>query len=212
MFMKSYYEWMESEGNPVGEARALFDHRDIDNTTEAFLQHFQKKYLYGIPFNVIINKRFLLKHILDVYRSKGSINCYKLLFRLIYNQDVEVYLPGLDILKPSDGTWVEPKYIEVTASPLLNDFIGQKVIGISSRVTAVIESYTREPINKNIIYTLNISNITPPRRDFIIGEKIILADSPITEQEINDAPTIIGSLHHVNITNGGEDFNGHAGL
>jgi len=43
LFMKAYYEWMESDGNPIGEARSLFDNRDIDNTTENFLQHFQKK-------------------------------------------------------------------------------------------------------------------------------------------------------------------------
>ena len=66
LFVKAYYEWMEQSGNPVVEARNLFDYRDIDNTLDDFLVHFQKKYLYGIPFNIIVNKRFLLKHILDV--------------------------------------------------------------------------------------------------------------------------------------------------
>ena len=57
-FVKAYYEWMEQDGNPVGEARRIFDYRDIDNTPsnqiEDFLFHFQQKYLYGIPFNVIM--------------------------------------------------------------------------------------------------------------------------------------------------------------
>ena len=83
LFVKAYYEWMESTGQPIYQARRLYDYRDIDNTTEAFLEFFQKKYLYGIPFNVIANKRFLLKHILDVYRSKGTIQCYRLLFKLL---------------------------------------------------------------------------------------------------------------------------------
>ena len=52
-FMKAYYEWMEQSRNPVVEARNLFDYRDIDNTLNAFLSHFQSKYLNGIPFNVI---------------------------------------------------------------------------------------------------------------------------------------------------------------
>ena len=93
-FVKAYYEWMESADNPVGEARSLLTYRDIDTTVTEFLEYFQKKYLYGIPFNIIINKRYLLKHILDVYRSKGSIQCYKLLFRLIYDEDVEIYQIG----------------------------------------------------------------------------------------------------------------------
>ena len=147
LFVKAYYEWLESEGQAISEARSLYDYRDIDNTLTSFLEHFQKKYLYGIPFNVIINKRFLLKHILDVYRSKGSINCYKLLFRLIYNQDVEIYLPGVDILKPSDGTWVEPKYLEVTNTGNLQDFVGKTIIGSSGSIRATCEGYVIEPVN-----------------------------------------------------------------
>ena len=80
LFVKAYYEWMETEGQPILEARKIFDYRDIDITLEVFLEYFQKKYLYGIPFKIIANKRFLLKHILDVYRSKGNIQCYRLLF------------------------------------------------------------------------------------------------------------------------------------
>ena len=110
LFMKAYYEWIESENNPVYHSRNLLNYGDVDNTLEEFLEYFQRKYLYGIPFEVIVNKRFLVKHILDVYRSKGSIQCYKLLFRMIYNEDVEVYLPGVDILRASDGTWIEPRY------------------------------------------------------------------------------------------------------
>jgi hypothetical protein len=114
LFVKTYYEWLESTNNPLYYARNLQNFRDIDNTLTEFLDYFQKKYVSGIPFNVVINKRFLIKHILDVYRSKSSIEGYKLLFRILYNEDVSVYLPGIDMLRVSDGTWKEPKYIEVS--------------------------------------------------------------------------------------------------
>ena len=69
LFVKAYYEYLETEstnhevpdGGPIAEARELLGYRDIDTTLEKFLEFFQKKYLYGIPFNVISNKRFLLK-------------------------------------------------------------------------------------------------------------------------------------------------------
>ena len=131
LFVKAYYEWLESEGQAIGMARTIFDLRDIDNTIEPFLEHFQQKYLYGIPFNVIVNKRFLLKHILDVYRSKGSIQCYKLLFKLIYDQDIEVYLPGEDILKPSDGTWTEQRYVEVSSVDNIGLIVGRNVVDVT---------------------------------------------------------------------------------
>jgi hypothetical protein len=209
LFVKAYYEWMEEQGNPINEARNLFDYRDIDNTVESFLAHFQKKYLYGIPFNVIINKRFLLKHILDVYRSKGSINCYKLLFRLIYNEDIEVYLPGRDILRASDGTWINPRYLEVTTTSNLADLVGATIVGLSSKVQATVESFISEPINQNIISTLFISNIKPQGGSFIEGEKIIditYLNSANLASIITNSPTITGSLDSVDIINGGTGF------
>ncbi|CAB4162794.1 hypothetical protein UFOVP787_118 [uncultured Caudovirales phage] len=206
LFMKAYYEWMEQQGNPIHEARSLFDYRDIDNTLDSFLEHFQTKYLYGIPFNVIVNKRLLLKHILDVYRSKGSIQCYKLLFKLIYNEDVEVYLPGQDILRPSDGTWVQPKYIEVTNSDLLSNYVGKEVIGFNSQTTAVVENFIRENFNRDIISTVYISNILPRGGTFELGEKIVLKDDISNNEIISSAPTVLGSLNSLKIINGGQNF------
>lgn len=205
-FVRAYYEWMEQEGNPIGEARRLMDYRDIDNTLEPFLEHFQKEYLYGIPFNIIANKRFLLKHILDVYRSKGTIQCYKLLFRLIYNEDVEVYLPSYDMLRISDGTWIEPKYIEVSPSAVTASYQGKQIYGVVSQTTAVVESYVQEAISQNIINILYISNISPKGGNFVTGEKIVLVDDKNDPNIISAAPSVLGSMSTLDITNGGQDF------
>lgn len=208
-FVKAYYSWMEENGKPLVEARNLFDYRDIDNTLEDFLEHFQKKYLYGIPFNVIINKRFLLKHILDVYRSKGSIQCYKLLFKLIYNQDAEIYLPGVDLFKPSDGHWNQEQYIEVSNASNLKDLVNKTIIGLNSGTQATIESYITEIINQNIISTLYISNVFPLGGSFIAGEKIIDFENRENENIadiVNKAPKILGSLVDIDILDGGQNY------
>jgi hypothetical protein len=236
LFVKAYYEWMESgyavskannsvistndytalsaddqakydlQLNPIYQARRIFDLRDLDNTLESFLEHFQQKYLYGIPFNVIINKRFLLKHILDVYRSKGNIQCFKLLFKLIYNQNVEVYLPGIDILKPSDGSWVENRYIEVTGNTTLQSIVGKSIVGVSSNTHAIVESYITEAINQNIISSLFISHINPRGGEFLTGEKIVTLSDQANSQAILNAPTVYGSVDKLHILNGGQDF------
>lgn len=207
LFLKAYYEWMESEGQPVREARTLFDYRDIDNTLESFLEYFQKKYLYGIPFNVIANKRFLLKHILDVYRSKGTIQCYRLLFKLLYNEDIEIYLPGKDVLRVSDGTWVQPKYLEVTNNESLPGYVGKTIIGATSGVTATVENFVRENYNNDIINILYITNILPARKEFEINEKIVLLEEKDNTEAINLGPTILGSLDKISIVSGGQDYN-----
>lgn len=216
LFMKAYYEWAE-QGSPdnhltqpggfVSESRDLMNYRDIDNTLEQFLEHFQRKYLYGIPFNVISNKRFLLKHILDVYRSKGTIQCYRLLFKLLYNHDIEIYLPGNDLLRPSDGTWVEPKYIEVTPNDNLNYFVGKTVKGVSSGTTAVVENFIKESYNRDILNIIYLSNILPRGGNFTIGEKIVLIEDIGNTEAITASPSIVGSLQSLNIINGGQNFN-----
>lgn len=206
LFMKAYYEWLESNDNPIYQARRLYDYRDVDNTLESFLEFFQKKYLYGIPFNVISNKRFLLKHILDVYRSKGSVQCYRLLFKLLYNEDIEVYLPGKDILRVSDGTWIEPRYLEVTRNDKLKDYIGKTIIGATSLVTATVENFVQENYNNDIINILYITNILPRRKDFAINEKIVLLDEVANTEAINLAPTLLGSLNNVTVVRSGNNY------
>lgn len=206
LFMKAYYEWLESSGKPIYQARRLYDYRDIDNTLEEFLEFFQKKYLYGIPFNVISNKRFLLKHVLDIYRSKGSTQCYRLLFKLLYNEDIEIYLPGKDILRVSDGTWIEPKYLEVTKNDRLKDYIGKTVIGATSLVTATVENFVQENYNNDIINILYISNILPRKKEFAINEKIVLLDEIDNTEAINLAPTLLGSLDNITVVRSGNNY------
>lgn len=203
LFVKAYYEWLEESGNVTKESRELFNYRDIDNTLESFLEHFQKKYLYGIPFSVIINKRYLLKHILDVYRSKSSIQCYKLLFRLIYDEDIEIYLPSRDMLRASDGKWIEPRYIEVSYSANLASLVGKQIIGSYSNTTAIVENYVKESFDSKKVYILYISNILPKGGSFDVGEKIR------NIEENNDfigSSSVLGSLSVLDITNGGQGF------
>lgn len=206
LFLKAYYEWMETTGNPVYHSRNLLNYRDIDNTIEGFLEYFQKKYLYGIPFDIIANKRFLLKHILDVYRSKGTIQCYKLLFRLIYNEDVEIYLPSRDILRASDGKWKEPKYLEVSNSEDLYGLRGKTIVGSSSGTTAIVENVVKENYNTSVVNIVYISNVLPRGGQFIVGEKLLEDGVVYTSQQVTNSPNILGSLDKIEIINGGQGF------
>jgi hypothetical protein len=81
-FVKAYYEWLESENNPLWYARNFSNFVDIDNTLEQFIIHFKNKYMDSLPINIIANQRLLIKHITDLYNAKGSKRGYQLLFRI----------------------------------------------------------------------------------------------------------------------------------
>lgn len=207
-FMKAYYEWMESDetGGVIKTARKLLDYRDIDNTLDSYLTHFQNKYLYGIPLYIQGDKRYLIKHILDIYNSKGTIEGYKLLFKLLYNEDIEIYVPKNDILRASDGRWVKRKYLEVTDSNKTAELEGVLVSGAFSKATAVAESYVQTNINGRISRVLYISNITGT---FILNEPIVpytLIDQ-LSTINLKSYPTIVGSVGSITIIDGGQDFN-----
>lgn len=206
LFMKAYYEWMESSGQPIYHSRRLYEYGDVDDTLSDFLVHFTQKYLHGIPFETISNKRFLLKHILDIYRSKGSTQSFRLLFKMLYDEDIEIYLPSNDMLRVSDGKWVSQKYLEITNSDQLNEMQGKTIIGLSSGSTAVVESLIREYYNKNLIQTIYLSNIVLSDNGFIIGEKVIDKSQQANAVAVSAAPVIKGSLSSLNITSSAPEF------
>ena len=188
-FVKAYYEWLDTEG-PIGKARALAETSDIDDTAEEYVEYFFKKYLHGIPKEILGDKRLLEKHILDLYRSKGSIEGLKLLFRFLYRQEIEVYIPEVDMLRASDGKWVRKKYLEISNMPLNYTFNNKYIRGTTTGALAYVENTLQFYLGNQISNVLYISNITPgPFGDeFIQGEYVIHDDI-----NLRDCPYILGS-------------------
>jgi hypothetical protein len=191
-FVKAYYEWLEQSEQISNKTRNVFSIRDIDQTADQFVEEFRKKYLFGVPKEIAGNKRFLQKHILDLYRSKGSYEGLKLLFRLLYNEDITIYIPSNDILKTSDGVWVEKKFFEVDFKPSNYTFDGKLVTGVKSGATAYVESFQRLYSDNRINNIFFISNI---KGSFEVNEKIIYDGL-----DAFDAPTILGSPNTLTVT------------
>ena len=128
-FMEAYYEWLERKENAYAKTHTLYEIGDIDRTIDEFVDYFTETYLKNFPTNLATNsttgnavdRRKLLKNIKSFYRAKGSEKSFQLLFRLLYDVPVEFYYPKNDILRVSDGRWVEPKSIKVTRNNTDND-------------------------------------------------------------------------------------------
>jgi len=200
-FVKAYYEWLESPGNALYHSRSLLDYVDVDSTEANFVKYFKNTYLQSLPESIIADKRLLVKHILDLYRSKGTPRAYELLFRILYNESIEIYIPGDFLFKPSDGEWVIPRYIEVSDSNYLEKLIGKQIYNSSRNATAVVESVNQKIVNNRFMHVLYLSTIDGR---FKYGERILAESVP--EINLNNAPVILGSLTAVAIENGGLGF------
>jgi hypothetical protein len=197
-FMNAYYEWMEQTGNPINQARNLFAYSDIDQTLDQFIVYFSNTYLKGIQFDTLSNKRLTVKRILDLYRAKGNIRALKLLFQLVFKEDIEVYLPAGDILKPSDGVWVVPQYLEVSHSPRNTAFVGKQFSGVASGASAFCDRIVRRAVKGKYIDVFFITNVSV--EPFQTGE-LLNVDNNLT-----GVPTVVGSLSSLIVDNGGYGF------
>ena len=193
-FVKAYYEWMEQSGYAINASKSLLDYRDIDDTIDQFLANFKEEFLVNFPSITAANKRFMIKNIKDFYESKGSTRGMQLLFRLLFNEDIEVYDPGSDILKASDGVWNVPRYLEVENNSRSKSFIGKQIIGSKSEASAFVESVFTKVVNRRLIDVLVISNI---KGSFLFQETVT------DDGNLFDSPRIVGSLTGVTITDGG---------
>lgn len=200
-FVKAYYEWLEQSGQTIGQARSMLDNLDIDTTNAAFIEHFRRQYIDSLPESIVTDKQLLIKHVLDLYRSKGTPRAVELLFRMIFNEDIEIYVPGNFIFKPSDNVWRVPRYIEVTSNPDLPSIVGTQIQNIGNTAAAIVESVSSKIVNGR---TINIVEITELRGEFKRGDRIYQSTGgAITAEE---APVITGSLTAVALTQAGLDF------
>lgn len=197
-FMEAYYEWMEQTGNPIARARSLQTYADIDTTLEEFVVYFTNTYLQGIQFNTLSDKRLTVKKILDLYRAKGNIRALKLLFQLVFKEDIDVYLPAEDILKPSDGVWTVPEYLEISYTSRNTEYLGKTISGVTSGATAFVDRIVRRKIESKFIDLFFITNVS--ENDFITGEQLNVDNNLI------NIPTVIGSLSGLIVDEGGYGF------
>jgi len=202
-FIKAYYEWMDTEG-PLGKSRRLGEYRDIDETLDEYLDHFMAKYMHGIPKNILTDKRLLQKHILDLYRSKGTSEGIKLLFRIIYEKDISIYTPQIDMLKTSDGNWVRRKYMEVLPTNPKNHFsyLNKYITGSNSGASAYVDESIEFYIGNQLVNILYLTDLNAGANgdEFLIGDYLIYDGLSIT-----DASYVLGSATTATVVSSSPD-------
>lgn len=117
-FVEAYYEYLQNQGVDLTAAK------DLDNTMDEFIQYFKKELAPHLP-NIVHDERFILQHIRDQYLAKGSAASYKLLFRLLFGKNVELFYPGEQMLRASDGRWNQ----EISLFAQIDYGIAEDVVG-----------------------------------------------------------------------------------
>jgi len=201
-FVKAYYEWLEQSNNVLNHSRSVLEYIDIDTTADRFIQDFKYQYVQSLPDTAVVDERLLQKHILDLYRAKGSPRAIELLFRIAFGEDIELYVPSEFIFKPSDNTWTVPTYLEVTSIPELNQLVGHTITNADGSARAIVENYSKRIINGRTVSSLEISDLIGTFKN---GDRIFPVN--LSLYSVENSPIVLGSLLAIAVNSGGQNFN-----
>lgn len=198
-FLKAYFEYMEQNGNAVNAIRSLRDNQDIDRTVDSFVEYFRKEFMINIPKDVLADKRLLNKHIRDFYRTRGSQESYRFLFRALFNQEIDFYYPGDDILRASDGRWIQETRLRVGSPSNINPrtFEGKRIRGITSGAVAFVEEIIATEALGILVYDMTVRDVVGT---FVDGERVVNQDNTNQFSTVNSQT---GPLVDITIRDGG---------
>lgn len=203
-----------TESLTPGASRAsldLLDTKDIDNTLEDYVQYIKNEFAVNLPLTLHkdTDTRKTLKNIREFYKARGTENSFKFLFRLLYGEDISIYLPETDMLRASDANWKNITIIRVEAPsfdlrtmlPVTTaDLAGRKIKGDLSLATAIVEKATEIVYGGSRFAELELSNK--------LGT--FIADEFIKTDNVGDGTSIktkvLGLMNNVNITDPGSNY------
>ena len=176
-FLQAYYEFLETTQVNLNTTR------DLDNTLESFVSYFKNELAAKLPYSTI-DERFLLQHIKDHYRAKGSENSFKLLFRILFNKEVTLDYPSKQMLRASDGKWNQDVSVFVRiiqGNP--NDIVGKLVDVVTTtkiiRVLVDRRQYVEVEVDRAIRISDDVYEFIIDRRFFgniSVGDRLRYRD------------------------------------
>lgn len=199
-FIEAYYEWLHNQNVATGIDKGLIDLKDVDKTLDQFLDYIILE-LTGIDAGKLaVDKRLFIKHLHDLFASKGSEKSFKLFFRLFYDIGIDVSYPSENILRASDGEWNSQRSLTLD---LLTGVVGNLpnsvVTGLTSGATASIEYVESIWLSYDGFVQKATINNSSLRGTFIAGETIVARSGTTEEVTLRVRRTLTG----IRIVSGG---------
>ena len=168
-FIKAYYEFLDQT-----QQRNLEDIRSIENTLDEFVIRFKKELSFLFPTNTLENERFILQRIREFYKTRGSKESYQFLFKILFNKDSDIFYPSTQILRASDGKWVQEKsvFVKSESGNLFN--LSGKIINIRTANKEIHVFCPRVVYYRDNIYEVFINRAYV--QDISISDVVLSAD------------------------------------
>jgi hypothetical protein len=187
--------------NVVRRTGKLLDYRNIETSIDTYVDYLREELYPSIPITYYGNKRLIASKFREFFKSKSNEQSYRFLFKLLYNENIEFYYPGEDILRVSDGNFEKTEIIRtISISADTRDiflFLNKTIRGQTSGVLANVVD-----IKKFFIGALEVAEMTLKlvSGTFTAGESIV----DIDDEDLST--TIYGIVSGVTIVDGGSGY------
>lgn len=115
---------------------------DVDVSVDRFENNFLNTYANLLPKETAVDKAFLIKNVLPLYLAKGTERSFKYLFRLLFDENVEVKYLRDNILRASDGKWIKENCLNVDATTIKSVYVGDN----KTKTFNILGNYFQENI------------------------------------------------------------------
>jgi len=198
-FLEKYYEWLETNGGITKETDNLRLSIDIDTVPDSYINDMIDDLMPYFPHHFTADKRLFIKKIHEFYSRKGSEESLKFAFRAFYGEEIDVYYPKQDVLKVSDGKWINPLALRIdTNDPNILNIEKTLITGSKSKATALVEKITSSidrqlGVSYNEVYISNIEKL------FETGELISATYKNSLGNDVTVTGRIVGALSEIKV-------------
>ena len=218
-FLDAYFEWLEKDNTETStnakdifkslpNAGALINHapeyRDVDLSLQQFLQYFKKEVLPFKIENPAVPDAFLVKKMREVYLAKGTLKSFELLFKLLYNEDIEAFETRDFVLESSEGTFQSSVVCYFAVTGRINDFdnidFNLSEVFDSDNGVSVVTILDITPVgffdsdNKTLFLAQLSANVS-----LGIGKEFVIKNS--TQPNFSIKAKVIPSLSQIKVSN-----------
>lgn len=218
-FLDAYFEWLEKDNTEAAtNAKDIFksvpnpgaiinhapEYRDVDLTLKQFVDYFKKEIMDFNLEDAAVPDSFLIKRIREVYLAKGTLKSFELLFKLLYNEDIEAYETRDFIVEASEGTYQNTVVCYFKIKSGFNDFdnidftlseVLDSENGASKAVVLSITPISYVDSDNKLLFLAQLS----VNAGFQPGEKFVIKNKATPDFHIG--VEVVPSLSNIKISN-----------
>jgi hypothetical protein len=194
----------------VGRATGnVLNYKTLETSVDKYVDYLREELYPSIPSTYYGDRRLVAQYFKDFYESKSNEQSYRFLFKLLYDEDIDFYYPGTDVLRVSDGNFEKTQIIRTEAvatgidslgAPYDRDiflFLNKTIRGQSSGFLANVVDIKKFFIGSREVAEMTLKLVSGT---FTAGEDVVDIDDD------NLVTTIYGIISGVTIVDGGSGY------